>query len=60
MDKYRLIKNTPNLILFEVYDEAEVDSLCSADQKNWDGICGDRDCIDCLVIHGVVSLESEV
>lgn len=60
MDKYRILKeNKLKLEIGKAYDEAVVDSLCSMDFKNYDDGCEGRDCIDCLVIHGVVVLESE-
>lgn len=60
MRKYKILKdNELNLQVGEVYDEAEVDSLCSMDQDDYDDGCEGRDCIDCLVIHGVTVLESE-
>lgn len=58
MDKYKVLKdNNLDLAVGEVYDEAEVDSLCSMDFSNYDDGCYLRDCIDCLVLHGVVILE---
>lgn len=61
MDEYMVLKdNKLRLKVGEVYDEAEVDSICSMDFDNYDDGCEGSDCIDCLVRHGVVSLVSEV
>ena len=58
MDSYKVLKdNIQCLEVGEVYDEAEVDLLCSMDYQNYDDGCEGRDCIDCLVLHGVVVLE---
>lgn len=57
MDKYKILKeNKLNLEIGEAYDEAEVDSLCSMDFDTYDGQCWGSDCIDCLVIHHIVTL----
>lgn len=60
MDKYMILKNNElDLEVGEVYEEAEVDSLCSMEQDNYDDGCEGRDCIDCLVLHEVVVLVNE-